>query len=483
MSLSKQSAGAVVAAVLMLVTLALPAGADTGLIQTFEDPTWDEDPTIPIADAIAALREVHPYLTDVRSLDMTRTRRVPGYSRHGLEVVVPPGGYRGFGPYARLPQPVDEAWFRYNIRLLDFRPVSSGKLPGLADASLTPSAKGCNPSTESSPGWSARLMFDTVGTGVAAPGEVPIGVYLYHLGQAGGCGDELMFNTALQQARWTCIEGHVRMNTPGNSDGLFEAWVDGHAALTVPDVAFRRAGETGVKIREMWNNVYFGGSYPTPNRLSLVLDDMVVSGTGRVGCIDPFVDDNDSEHEAALTELYARGLLYGCAERQACPHNALTRAEFAAMVHRITGGVPGGDAFVDDSGHWGEGVLNSLAADGVIRGCNPPANSRVCPDMSVSRAEVAAMVKRALGLPPGPDAFSDDNGHWAEGDINALAAAGITRGCGTNRYCPDRTMTRAEAATFMVRVDDGFEALIPLADLPEWPPPGPPPDIPWEERE
>lgn len=468
---------------LVVAVLAVPAQAAVGPVQTFDDPTWDEDPTLPLAESIEELKEVHPYLADVRSLDMTRTRRTRGYTDYGLEVNVPPGGFRGFGPYARLPQPVDEAWFRYYIRLLDFRPVSSGKLPGLADASITTSAKGCNPSTESAPGWSARLMFDTFGTGFAGPGEVPIGVYLYHLGQVGNCGDELMFQAALRQERWTCLEGHVRMNSPGSADGLFEAWVDGKKVLTRSNLAFRRPTETGVAIREMWDNVYFGGSYPTPNHLSLVLDDMVVSDSGRIGCLDPFTDDEGSQHESALTELYARGLMYGCAPRLACPLAPLTRAEFAAMLHRIIGPPPGPDAFGDDSGHWGEGVLNSLAAAGVMRGCNPPANTRACPDAPVTRAEVAALVRRALGLSPGLDAFGDDDGHWAEGDIDAIAAAGITRGCDESGYCPDRTMFRQEAATFMLRIDDRLAPVETLEALPDWPPPGPPPEKPVEERE
>lgn len=472
-----------VAMAALVLCLAVPAMADTVLSQPFEDATWDEDPQAPIEESIEALREVHPYLVDVRSLDLTRTELTNGFTDHGLKIVIPPGGYRGFGPYARLPKPVTEAWFRYNIRLLDFRPVSSGKLPGLADASVTVNAKGCNPSTNSDPGWSARLMFDTTGTGVAGPGEVPLGVYVYHLGQAGDCGDELMFSRPLTQQRWTCIEGRVRMNTPGESNGVVQAWMDGERVFSQGGFEFRRPSESGVAIREMWDNVYFGGAYPTPNTLSLVLDDMVVSDSGRVGCVDPFHDDNESMHEAALTELHARGLLFGCARRAVCPTGTLTRGEFAAMLQRVVGAPAGPNAFTDDSGHFAEGPINALARADILRGCNPPANTMVCPDASVTRAEVAALLTRALDLPSGPDAFGDDNGHWAESDIDALAAAGITKGCDEAGYCPARTMFRMEAATFVLRVDDMVEDLEPMGALPDWPPAGPPPPKPVDERE
>lgn len=470
-------------ALLTVAALAMPAAADTVLDQKFEDPTWNEAPEQPVAEAITALREVHPYLYDVRSLDMTRTRTTRGYSGEGLEVDIPTGGFRGFGPYARLPQPVDHAWFRYYVRLVDFRPVSSGKLPGLADASTAPTAKGCKPSTVQDPGWSARLMFDTVGTAGAGPDEVPIGYYLYHLGQTGDCGDELMFGVGLRQGRWTCIEGEVHLNTPGSSDGAVAAWVDGSKVFARNGLAFRRSGEDGVSVRELWDDVYFGGRYSTPNPLSLVLDDMEVSATGRVGCIDPFVDDNDSVHEGALTEAYARQLFFGCEERRACPTDPLTRAQFAALLARVIHPLPGPDAFSDDDGNWAENEINALAAAGIMRGCDPPANAKACPNALVTRAEVAALVTRALHLPAGPDAFTDDNGSWAESDIDALAAAGVTKGCKEGLYCPDRNMLRQEAASFIVRVDDLVGGLAPQARLPEWPPPGPPPPIPSEEQE
>lgn len=470
---------------IIVVVLALaspsPAGATT-LVQTFQDETWDEEPDQTWEEAIEALQDVHPYLVDVRSLDMIRTHPRPGFVDQGLHVTIPQGGFRGFGPYARLPQRADEAWFRYYVFLSDFRPVSSGKLPGPADASGTPTAKGCKPSTTEDPGWSARLMFETIGTAGAGPTEVPIGYYLYHLGQERDCGDEMLFDVPLQQQRWTCIEGHVRMNAPGSTNGMIEAWIDGERTFWRDGLAFRRPGES-LGVREMWNNVYFGGAYPTPNELRLVLDEVAMSTMGRVRCIDPFVDDDGSVHEGDLTELYARQLLFGCGERRACPHDRLTRGDFAALVHRLIRTPLGPDAFSDDDGHFAEGAINSLARAGIIRGCDPPANTRVCPHDPITRAQVAAVVRRMLSLPGAPDAFDDDNGHWAEADIDAIAAEGITKGCDAKSYCPFRNMTRGEAGTFTLRIDELLRSLQTLAPLPDWPPDGPPPPKPPEERE
>src|SRR5690606_41676174 len=67
--------------------------------------------------------------------------------------------------------------------------------------------------------------------------------------------------------------------------------------------------------------------------------------------------------------------------------------------------------------------------------CTPLFRSRV------SRGQMAAFLVRALGLPAAANRFVDDDGSVFEGDIGALAAAGITRGCNppaNDEFCPDQ---------------------------------------------
>ena len=50
---------------------------------------------------------------------------------------------------------------------------------------------------------------------------------------------------------------------------------------------------------------------------------------------------------------------------------------------------------------------------------------------------MAAFLVRALDLPAATkDYFTDDDGSSLESAINAMAAAGLTSGCGDRRYCP-----------------------------------------------
>lgn len=125
--------------------------------------------------------------------------------------------------------------------------------------------------------------------------------------------------------------------------------------------------------------------------------------------------------------------------------------------------LPPGGTFVDDDGNVHEGNIEAIAADGITRGCNPPQNDRYCPRDPVTRGEMAAFLSRALNLDASEsDHFVDDEASIFQNDINALAAAGITRGCNppdNNEYCPDSHVTRGEMAAFLVRgfgyTDDG----------------------------
>ncbi|HVR77972.1 MAG TPA: S-layer homology domain-containing protein [Acidimicrobiia bacterium] len=469
------------------ITLSTAAVADTTALRSFEDEVWDSPPS--------QVEEVEERLglVDLRSIDLSRTRLSGnGYVGKSLAVGIPSGGFRGFGPFDRL-QPSEEpaqapteAWFRYHIRLIDWNAASTGKLPGLAGI-YSSSGRGCIRPTDTYPGWSARGMFGAPGTQGAPAGRVPIGTYLYHADQAGDCGDGLWWNASLEQGRWHCVEGRVKINTPGKNDGLIRGWLDGDLKIGRNNIQYRRAGETGIGVRQMWHNVYFGGKWPTPNPLSLEYDEVSVSTLGRVGCLPPFTDIGQTMHAGSIRELHALGYLYGCDYRKACPFRLLTRGEAAAFLSRILElPVASKDYFSDDQGSTFEGVINRLAEARIARGCNPPANDRYCPDQTMIRAEFATMLSRALGLGSSPpDAFSDDDGHWAEEEINRFAAAGLTKGCGDDRFCPERDVPRDEVATFLHR---SLGLLKPLnsqsfATTPDWPPQGEPPPIPVEEQD
>ncbi len=113
------------------------------------------------------------------------------------------------------------------------------------------------------------------------------------------------------------------------------------------------------------------------------------------------------------------------------------------------------DFFDDDDISIFEADINRLAAAGITAGCNPPANTSYCPGLRVTRAQMAAFIKRAFKLPAtSTDFFDDDEESIFEGDINRLAASGITLGCNppsNTKFCPTQTVKRDQMASFLAR--------------------------------
>jgi len=87
--------------------------------------------------------------------------------------------------------------------------------------------------------------------------------------------------------------------------------------------------------------------------------------------------------------------------------------------------------FTDVVGNVFRGDIEWLAAQGITRGCNPPGDDLFCPDGSVTRGQMAAFLVRALGYSDdgGGDPFADDDTSIFRADIEKLAAAGVTKGC------------------------------------------------------
>jgi hypothetical protein len=167
--------------------------------------------------------------------------------------------------------------------------------------------------------------------------------------------------------------------------------------------------------------------------------------------------------ETEITWLADRGVTKGCnppVNDLYCPDEAVTREQMATFLVRALD-LPASTAnpFTDTSGSVHVANINSLAAAGITKGCNPPANDRFCPTDPVTRGEMAAFLVRAFGLSGdmGGARFVDDDGSVFELDIERLAAAGITKGCNppvNDRFCPGNAVLRGQMAAFLYRALD-----------------------------
>jgi spore germination protein YaaH len=164
----------------------------------------------------------------------------------------------------------------------------------------------------------------------------------------------------------------------------------------------------------------------------------------------PFRDIDDSDFLEHIIWLAAEGITTGCGNERFCPLASVTRAEMAGFLARaldLTGGSV--DRFSDDNGSVHELSINRIAEAGITSGCT---SSRFCPDHVVTRGQMASFIDRALDLPStNVDAFTDDEGLTYENAINRLAAAGIASGCASNRYCPSSPVSREQMAAFLHR--------------------------------
>jgi len=169
-----------------------------------------------------------------------------------------------------------------------------------------------------------------------------------------------------------------------------------------------------------------------------------------------FVDDDNSVFEPDIEWLSAVGITRGCDPQHGatryCPDEVITRGQMAAFFRRALGTTESAGQpveFDDVAASEFSDDIEWLAAAGITAGCTP---TRFCPDDPVTRSQMAAFLTRALGLPPAdPASFDDIAGSVFADDVARLAGSGITRGCTATSFCPDDPVTRAQMAAFFHR--------------------------------
>ncbi len=181
-----------------------------------------------------------------------------------------------------------------------------------------------------------------------------------------------------------------------------------------------------------------------------------------LGGVLPFTDIAGSSFAADILWLYDSGITKGCSATLFCPDDLVTRGQMAAFLDRALH-LPSTttDYFTDDNGTTFEASINRLAASGITAGCTA---TTFCPTADVTRGQMAAFLDRAFHLPAtSTDYFSDDNGTTFEGNINRLAASGITKGCTPTTFCPKADVTRGQMAAFLHRALTAYPVTVVAA--------------------
>lgn len=229
-------------------------------------------------------------------------------------------------------------------------------------------------------------------------------------------------------------------------NGLHQAFMDspGHRAnILRSDYNWVGVGVVVTSTGKVWTTVNFmqGAGQAVPDELAP----------------GEFRDVNGGTHAPAISTISLAGITKGCTAELFCPDRQVTRGQMASFLTRALQLPPAArDHFSDDRGSAHEAAVNSLADAGIAQGCG---DRRFCPNAPVSRAQMASFLQRGWDLETSSSVidgaiFSDLGSSVHAPAINAIADAGITRGCGDGRYCPGNPVRRAEMASFLARALD-----------------------------
>ncbi|MFC5407120.1 S-layer homology domain-containing protein [Cohnella soli] len=167
--------------------------------------------------------------------------------------------------------------------------------------------------------------------------------------------------------------------------------------------------------------------------------------------------------EAVIKKAVAGGIVSGYTDGTFKPNKSISRAEFAVMLMKVlkvlqsqeqgAGQTP---AFTDADqiGSWAKNAVASAAQAGIVSGYT---DGTFRPTAAITRAEMAVMIAKALGLTLNPEAitsFGDDKliPSWAKGAAAEVKRLGLMEGKGANQFHPNDQATRAEAVTVLLKM-------------------------------
>lgn len=168
-----------------------------------------------------------------------------------------------------------------------------------------------------------------------------------------------------------------------------------------------------------------------------------------------------------ILKALAKQFVSGYPDHTFKPDRSATRAEFVVMLMRALQPIAASNGpdltYTDQSsiGSWAAEAVAQASALGLVSGYE---DGSFRPNLSISRAEVAAIIARAIPLKQadqvtanlGNDAkepFADEKliPGWAVDAVTKLQQQGILKGRGGNRFEPQASTTRAEVVTMLLR--------------------------------
>ncbi len=217
------------------------------------------------------------------------------------------------------------------------------------------------------------------------------------------------------------------------------------------------------ELKKVW--VEIGGTV-SGNRITAEVDHFTKFAVFAVAKIEPeenvgegatFSDITGHWAEESIKKAAAKGIVDGYADGIFKPNGEITRAQFAVMLARALK-LEGNEAtlaFTDKEsiGDWAKKGIAQAVKAGIVNGYS---DGSFRPNAKISRAEMVTMIANAQGLTAKANAataFADhaDIPAWAEAAVSATVEKGIVQGIGDNKFAPNQTATRAQAAVILLR--------------------------------
>ncbi|QTH45177.1 S-layer homology domain-containing protein [Cohnella sp. LGH] len=162
--------------------------------------------------------------------------------------------------------------------------------------------------------------------------------------------------------------------------------------------------------------------------------------------------------ESSILQAVREGIVAGYSDGSFKPNRIVTRAEFALMLmNALKRTNQGGELLFTDSakiGRWAKNAVALAVEAGYINGYR---DGTFRPNSAITRAEMAIMVAKVLGLSSEKGLateFKDDLAipEWAKGAIVSIQAKEIMKGSPNGEFAPAAKATRAEAVTVLLKL-------------------------------
>ncbi|NMO94940.1 InlB B-repeat-containing protein [Paenibacillus lemnae] len=255
--------------------------------------------------------------------------------------------------------------------------------------------------------------------------QTPIGTYKLPAGQIA---IDNISSKLGEQVKLSDIVVHVEITKSGEAAEILAraAAAQGSFEVAAPPVTFNvTASYNGSTVSVDQFSSYVEREIPLPAGLdhSKVTTAAVLNSDGSVRHVPTYITTRNGNHFAVV--------------------NSLTNSDYFLIWNPKT--------FADVEGHWSKQAVNDMASRMIVKGMN---ENQYNPNAVITRAELAAIVVRALGLEENSSSasFSDVKpGDWYAGAVGKAAEYGLIEGYDNGTFAPNRTITRQEALVIMAR--------------------------------